>query len=152
MVPMPHKIAVIGLGYVGLPLAVEFAKQYDVVGFDIDEARVRELKAGLDHTQEVDIEVLNAVVGRRQESERTGLLFSSDPASLLDRTVYIVTVPTPLDRFKAPDLRPLLRASAMLGGVLKRGDLVIYESTVDPGCTEEDCVLVLERESGLRFN
>lgn len=152
MIPMPHKIAVIGLGYVGLPLAIEFGKKYSVLGFDINEARIDELKAGRDHTQEADLAALHDVVKKKEEDNGTGLSFSCSPDALASSTIFIVTVPTPLDEFKSPDLRPLLQATAMLGKVLKRGDLVIYESTVYPGCTEEDCVPVLEKESGLRYN
>jgi UDP-N-acetyl-D-galactosamine dehydrogenase len=149
---MPCKIAVIGLGYVGLPLAIEFGKKYDVLGFDINEARVKALKAGEDSTQEADVTALQEVVQQKAAGNGAGLQLSSEPASLADYMVYIVTVPTPLSMFKTPDLGPLLQASAMLGRVLKKGDLVIYESTVYPGCTEEDCVPVLERESGLKYN
>jgi len=152
MEPMPYKIAVIGLGYVGLPLSIEFAKKYSVLGFDISDARIRELKEGKDHTQEADPEALQMVMQKWEKGGRTGLRFSSEQADLSPCDIYIVTVPTPLNRFKAPDLGPLLQASAMIGRVLKKGDLVIYESTVYPGCTEEDCVPVLEKESGLIFN
>jgi len=152
MKPMPYKIAVIGLGYVGLPLAIEFAKKYNVLGFDIKEARIRELKEGKDHTQEADPEALQMVMQKWEKGGRTGLQFSNEQADLSACNIYIVTVPTPLNRFKAPDLGPLLQASAMIGQVLKKGDLVIYESTVYPGCTEEDCMPVLEGGSGLKFN
>lgn len=148
----PYKIAVIGLGYVGLPLAIEFGKKHSVLGFDINETRIAELKAGKDHTCEADIGALQAVLQQKEDDSAPGLRLSGDLAALLACTVYIVTVPTPLNQFKSPDLQPLLKASAMLGKVLKKGDLVIYESTVYPGCTEEDCVPVLEKESGLRFN
>lgn len=137
------KIAIIGLGYVGLPLAVAFAKQFDVVGFDINNNRIDELKQGFDRTIEVT---------PGQLKEVPGILFSSDLNDLADATVFIVTVPTPIDRFKAPDISLLLNASAMIGKVLKKGDIVIYESTVYPGCTEEDCVPVLEKNSGLTYN
>lgn len=137
------KIAVIGLGYVGLPLAVEFGKKYSTLGFDINQKRIAELVEGFDRTQESNKEDI--------ESSK-GLSFSSNIQDLQDYNVFIVTVPTPIDQFKAPDLTPLLKASKMLGGVLKKGDIVIYESTVYPGCTEEDCVPVLEKESGLKFN
>ncbi len=137
------KIGVIGLGYVGLPLAVEFGKQYEVTGFDINIHRVEELKAGIDKTGETNAETLLAA---------NKLLFSSCVEDISSCTVFIVTVPTPIDQFKAPDLKPLLKASEMIGGILKKGDLVIYESTVYPGCTEEDCVPVLEKASGLLFN
>ena len=137
------RVAVIGLGYVGLPLAVEFGKNRRVVGFDIDRARIEALEAGTDSTLEVtDAEL----------SEAKELSFSSNPESLLDSNCYIITVPTPIDASKRPDLSPLLGASETVGKVLKDGDLVIYESTVYPGATEEDCVPVLERISGLKFN
>lgn len=138
-------IAIIGLGYVGLPLAIEFAKQYQVLGFDINPDRVADLLEQKDRTKEADLNALQQVLGK-------GLSLSSDPASLQDCNVYIVTVPTPVDQFKAPDLRPLLQASKMLGGYLSKMDIVIYESTVYPGCTEEDCVPVLEQYSGLKYN
>jgi len=137
------KIAIIGLGYVGLPLAVEFGKKRPVVGFDINPARIAELLEGNDRTLEVASEELASV---------PNLSCSSDPADLLACRIFIVTVPTPIDQHKRPDLRPLLGASHTVGGALKPGDLVIYESTVYPGCTEEDCVPVLERVSGLRVN
>jgi len=146
-------IAVIGLGYVGLPLAIEFAKQYKVLGFDINETRVKELSNGQDKTREANIEDLKAVIQQgTQAHSTTGLRFSSDESELQQYQVFIVTVPTPIDEFKSPDLTFLLAASAMLGSILKPGDIVIYESTVYPGCTEEDCVPVLERSSGLRYN
>lgn len=145
------KIAIIGLGYVGLPLAIEFAKKYDVLGFDINAERVNELSQGKDRTQEANIEDLKAVISNKSKGV-TGLSFSSDPDDLKAYNTYVVTVPTPIDNFKAPDLRPLVKASEMLGSVLNIGDVVIYESTVYPGCTEEDCVPVLESVSGLTFN
>jgi UDP-N-acetyl-D-galactosamine dehydrogenase len=138
-----RKIAVIGLGYVGLPLAVEFGKHYDVIGFDIDQTRIFELKAGRDHTREISPEELALA---------EGLTITSDASALLAVTIFIVTVPTPIDAHKRPDLAPLLKASETVGKVLKKGDIVIYESTVYPGATEEDCVPVLERVSGLTFN
>lgn len=137
------KIAIIGLGYVGLPLAVEFGKKYQVLGFDINQTRVNELNAGHDRTHEVASSQLKA-------SEN--LTFSASPEMLSTCNVFIVTVPTPIDKYKKPDLIPLLSASKTVGKVLKKNDIVIYESTVYPGCTEEDCVPVLERESGLKFN
>ena len=145
-----YKIAIIGLGYVGLPLAIEFAKKYKVLGFDIDEVRIQELSAGEDRTREADLEALKTVL--HSDDRPTGLQFSAATADLQQCQIYIVTVPTPINRFKAPDLQPLLKASAMIGSVLKKGDIVIYESTVYPGCTEEDCVPVLEQYSGLKFN
>lgn len=147
------RIAVIGLGYVGLPLAIEFAKKYDVIGFDINADRVRELAEGKDRTQEASLEDLKAVIALKKEKGlEVGLHFSFTQQDLAAYNTYIVTVPTPIDEFKAPDLTPLLKASEMTGSVLKSGDIVIYESTVYPGCTEEDCVPVLERKSGLKFN
>ncbi|TCC96254.1 nucleotide sugar dehydrogenase [Pedobacter hiemivivus] len=140
----PH-IAIIGLGYVGLPLAIEFAKQYQVLGFDINETRITDLSANRDITKEADLGALKDVLGN-------GLALSSDVSLLQDCNVYIVTVPTPIDQFKSPDLKPLLAATEMLGKYLSKGDIVIYESTVYPGCTEEDCVPVLEKYSGLKYN
>lgn len=137
------KIAILGLGYVGLPLAVEFSKKYSVLGFDINEARVSELRSGTDSTLEVsEIELA--------EAER--LVFSSSVENLKRCNVYIVTVPTPIDEYKHPDLTPLVKASEMLGGVINSGDVIIYESTVYPGATEEDCIPVVEQVSGLTFN
>ena len=146
------KIAIIGLGYVGLPLAIEFGKKYKVLGFDINQARIEELNLGKDRTNEADLEGLQLAMNLANESNKVGLCFSSKIEELKSYNVYIVTVPTPIDQFKAPDLTPLLKASEMLGKVLKKGDLVIYESTVYPGCTEEDCVPVLEKYSGLNYN
>jgi len=146
------KIAIIGLGYVGLPLAIEFGKKYQVIGFDINKSRIDELTLGKDRTKEADLESLTLAMQYHKENKGKGLYFSSDIFSLRDFNVFIVTVPTPIDQFKAPDLKPLIKASEMLGRVLKKGDIVIYESTVYPGCTEEDCVPVLEEFSGLKFN
>jgi UDP-N-acetyl-D-galactosamine dehydrogenase len=143
------KIAVIGLGYVGLPLAIEFAKKYPVLGFDIDAGRIGDLLNGSDYTNEANMGDLQAVLNK---NENSGLHLSADLEELRGCNVYIVTVPTPVDHFKSPDLKPLLYASEMIGKVLKKGDVVIYESTVYPGCTEEDCVPVLEKHSGLKFN
>jgi UDP-N-acetyl-D-galactosamine dehydrogenase len=137
------RIAIIGLGYVGLPLAVEFGKHYSTTGFDINAARVDALRAGRDTTLEVEPEELAAA---------THLRFSALIDDLRDCNVYIVTVPTPIDSAKRPDLTPLIKASETLGKVLKRGDIVVYESTVYPGCTEEVCVPILARVSGLVFN
>lgn len=136
-------IGVIGLGYVGLPLAVEFGKHYPVVGFDISQKRISELKNGVDSTLEVNKEELESA---------NRLSFSATPSDLQKCNVFIVTVPTPIDIHKRPDLTPLIKASETIGKVLKKGDIVIYESTVYPGATEEDCVPVLERVSGLAFN
>jgi UDP-N-acetyl-D-galactosamine dehydrogenase len=147
---MNHKIAIIGLGYVGLPLAIEFGKKYNVLGFDINYTRIEELGKGEDITKEADLEVLKSVTSLIPEGK--GLKFSADINDLKYYNTYIVTVPTPINQFKAPNLLPLLNASEILGRVLKVGDIVIYESTVYPGCTEEDCVPVLEKYSGLKFN
>ncbi len=137
------RIAVVGLGYVGLPLAVAFGREFDTVGFDIKPERIAALREGRDATCEVDADEL---------ADATRLGFTSEPDDLADCNVYIVTVPTPIDGFKKPDLTPLLRASEALGRVIQRGDVVIYESTVYPGATEEDCIPVIERVSGLRYN
>ncbi len=151
MILQNKKIAVIGLGYVGLPLAIEFGKKYKVLGFDINKDRIEELASGKDRTNEADLEGLSYAMNLSKKGE-TGLVFSSIVGDLISCNVYIVTVPTPIDQFKAPDLTPLLKASEMIGKVLKKGDIVIYESTVYPGCTEEDCVPVLEKNSKLKFN
>jgi UDP-N-acetyl-D-glucosamine/UDP-N-acetyl-D-galactosamine dehydrogenase len=137
------KLAVIGLGYVGLPLAAEFAKHRKVIGFDINPIRISALEAGHDSTLEVSDEELRAA---------TGLVYTTNLTDLASCNVYIVTVPTPIDEHRRPDLSPLIKASAAIGEVLKKGDIVIYESTVYPGATEEDCMPVLEAVSGLRFN
>ena len=145
------KIAIIGLGYVGLPLAIEFGKKYKVLGFDINKDRIEELTSGKDRTNEADLEELSHAMNFSSNGN-LGLSFSHKVDDLKSSNVYIVTVPTPIDKFKAPDLTPLLKASEMIGKVLKTGDIVIYESTVYPGCTEEDCVPVLEKNSKLKFN
>lgn len=145
-------IAIIGLGYVGLPLAIEFGKKYKVLGFDINLSRVNELCVGKDRTNEADLEGLKIAMNLASETKDKGLVFSSKIEDLQTSNIFIVTVPTPIDQFKAPDLTPLLKASEMLGKLLKKDDIVIYESTVYPGCTEEDCVPVLEKNSGLKFN
>lgn len=137
------KLAIIGLGYVGLPLAVEFGKKYPTLGFDINNARLAELSSGHDHTLEVEDEEL---------ANATLLSYSSELDELAKCNVFIVTVPTPINEHKQPDLTPLIKASETIGKVLKKGGVVIYESTVYPGATEEDCVPVLEKFSGLRFN
>jgi len=140
---LEYNIAIIGLGYVGLPLAVEFGKKYNVVGFDINKNRIDELKIGVDKTLESNSdEIISAKY----------LTFSSEVNDISKCNVYIVTVPTPINSFKSPDLKPLIYASKMIGKILKKGDIVIYESTVYPGCTEDDCVPVLEKESGLKYN
>jgi len=141
--PDRPRLAVIGLGYVGLPLAAEFGRHLDVVGFDVNAARVAELRAGQDSTREVEPDELAAA---------TGLAVTDDPTALADCNTFIVTVPTPVDEYKRPDLTPLIRASETVGAQLKAGDVVIYESTVYPGATEEACIPVLERTSGLTYN
>ncbi len=136
-------IAIIGLGYVGLPLAVEFSKKYNVIGFDINETRISDLKSGVDSTLEVT---------REELAELTQLSFTSDVETLKQANLYIVTVPTPIDKHKKPDLSPLVKASQLLAQVIAKGDVVIYESTVYPGATEEICIPELEKGSGLHFN
>ncbi len=137
------KVALIGLGYVGLPLAAEFGKYYDTIGFDIKKSRLEELRQGVDSTLEIPTEALRAAKRLR---------CTGDPEELRDRDVFIVTVPTPVDKYNTPDLRPLRLASETVGKTMHPGSIVIYESTVFPGCTEEECVPILERYSGLRFN
>ncbi len=138
-----NSVGIIGLGYVGLPLAVEFGKVMDVIGFDIDSNRIEELKKGFDRTHEVDADEL-------KRSSR--LTFTDQVTELKKATCYIVTVPTPVDEYRKPDLRPLVSASKTVGEVIKKGDIVIYESTVYPGCTEDDCVPIIEKVSGLKYN
>lgn len=137
------KIAIIGLGYVGLPLAIEFAKKYPSVGYDVDKKRVEELKNSFDKTLEVNFD---------ESSNSSNLLYTSNPDDIKDCNIYIICVPTPIDEHKNPDLRPLLSASKTAGKLLDKGDIVIYESTVYPGATEDDCVPVLEQFSNLKFN
>lgn len=138
-----QNIAIIGLGYVGLPLAVEFGKHFNVIGFDINKTRIEELSNGIDKTLESNFD---------QIKSSKGLKFSNNIDDLFESNIFIITVPTPINEFKAPDLKPLISASEMVGKVLKKGDIVIYESTVYPGCTEEVCVPVLEKISLLKFN
>ncbi|MBF0598387.1 nucleotide sugar dehydrogenase [Faecalibacter rhinopitheci] len=149
-----HKIAVIGLGYVGLPLARLFATKYPVVGFDINQKRVGELNQGQDHTLEVEEDILQQVLVTENPftTATNGLLCSADLADIQEANIYIVTVPTPVDKNNRPDLTPLYKSSETVGKVLSKGDIVIYESTVYPGVTEEECIPVLERVSGLQFN
>jgi UDP-N-acetyl-D-galactosamine dehydrogenase len=147
-----YKIAIIGLGYVGLPLAIEFGKKYKVLGFDINQSRIEELNLLNDRTNEADLIGLKHAMDLAKSDVDLGLNFSANTDELKNYNVFIVTVPTPIDQFKAPDLTPLLKASEMLGKVIKKGDIVIYESTVYPGCTEEDCVPVVEKYSGLKYN
>lgn len=137
------RVCLVGLGYVGLPLAVEFGKKYPTTGFDINQPRINELQSGVDSTLEVESELL---------STATQLNFTSSADDIKECNVFIVTVPTPIDEFKTPDLSPLINSSKTIGAVLKKGDIVIYESTVYPGATEEECIPVLEAASGLKFN
>ncbi|NML56921.1 nucleotide sugar dehydrogenase [Chryseobacterium cheonjiense] len=149
-----YKIAVIGLGYVGLPLARLFATQYPVVGFDINQKRIEELRAGNDSTLEVEADVLQSVLVSESpfaENEK-GFFASADIQDIKDANIYVVTVPTPVDKHNRPDLTPLYKSSETVGKVLSKGDIVIYESTVYPGATEEECIPVLERVSGMKFN
>jgi UDP-N-acetyl-D-galactosamine dehydrogenase len=141
----------IGLGYVGLPLAVEFAKHYPVIGFDINQDRINGINQGHDSTLEVEDENLQSVLSKNTPSEK-GLYLTSKLNEIADCNVYIVTVPTPVDKNNRPDLTPLVRASESIGKVIKKGDIVIYESTVYPGCTEDDCVPVIEKASGMKMN
>ncbi len=143
---MKNKICIVGLGYVGLPLAVEFGQKYPTIGFDITKQRIDELAKGHDRTLEISDQYLTDVVQNHQ------LTFTTNIQEAKDCNIYIVTVPTPIDKNKRPDLTPLFKASESIGSVLKAGDIVIYESTVYPGATEEDCVPVLEKVSGLTFN
>lgn len=152
-----HKIAVVGLGYVGLPLARLFATNYQVVGFDINQNRIAELSNGIDTTLEVKDDILQSVLVKenpfnKQSGAKNGIFFSSDSESILNANVYIITVPTPVDKHNRPDLSPLYKASETVGKFLKENDIVIYESTVYPGVTEEECVPVLEKISSLKFN
>lgn len=149
---MKYRIGIIGLGYVGLPLAVELGKKYMTVGFDINQQRVNELNKGVDSTLEVDNKELQEVIQSPQDFDNDGLFVSTNPDSLLSCNFYIITVPTPTDKNNRPVLTPLKKASETVGKVLKKGDYVVYESTVYPGATEEQCIPVLEEHSGLTFN
>ncbi len=150
---MNHKISIIGLGYVGLPLARLFATKYPVVGFDINKTRITELREGLDSTLEVENDILKStIVSDNPKMGEIGLYCSNQLNDIADSNIYVVTVPTPVDKNNRPDLTPLYKASETVAKVLKKGDIVIYESTVYPGVTEEECIPVLERNSGLIFN
>lgn len=150
---MSLKITIIGLGYVGLPLARLFSTKFPVVGFDINQKRIAELNSGKDETLEVEDDLLkSALVSANPKPDETGLYCSCSLDDIADSNIYIVTVPTPVDKNNRPDLTPLYKASETVGKVLKKGDIVIYESTVYPGVTEEECVPVLEKISGLKFN
>ena len=146
-----YHLTVIGLGYVGLPLAVEFAKKFPVVGFDINKERIAELRSGNDHTLEIDSDHLTSVLKKKLDNT-TGLWVSDQLEDIKTTNVFIVTVPTPVDKYNRPDLTPLVKASETVGKALKKGDIVVYESTVYPGVTEEECVPILEKVSGLKFN
>lgn len=148
---MSHKICMIGLGYVGLPLAVEFAKHYHVIGFDIKQDRIDQLNSGHDDTLEVDDDNLKSVLTNQIPSDN-GLFLSCKLDEIRDCNIYIVTVPTPVDKNNRPDLTPLVKASETIGKVIKKDDIVIYESTVYPGCTEEDCIPVIERTANKKLN
>lgn len=139
-------IAIIGLGYVGLPLAVEFSKKFKVIGFDINKRRIEELRTGTDRTKEIDNDYFKSII------ESSDLSFTDNVEEISECNVYIVTVPTPVDRHNRPDISPLILASKTVGSVLNKGDIVIYESTVYPGCTEDDCIPILENFSGLKCN
>jgi len=145
------KIAVIGLGYVGLPLARLFATKYPVIGFDINQGRVKELMGGHDSTLEIEDDLLGSALVKTP-SDKNGLYCSTNLEDIKDCNYYIITVPTPVDKNNRPDLTPLYKSSESVGKVLKKGDTVIYESTVYPGVTEDECVPVLEKVSGLKFN
>ncbi len=150
---MNHKITIIGLGYVGLPLARLFSTKYPVVGFDINEKRISDLNSGKDDTLEVEDDLLkSALVPNNPNFGETGLFCSNKFEDIADSNIYVVTVPTPVDKNNRPDLTPLYKASETVAKVLKKGDIVIYESTVYPGVTEEECIPVLEKKSGLKFN
>lgn len=147
------RIAVIGLGYVGLPLAIEFSKKYPVTGFDIDERRIEDLKNNIDSTLEVSSEDIRR--GHEEAAKTnhiTGIIFSNNPCDIRTANVYIITVPTPIDKYNSPNLKPLFQATTTVATLLKKNDVVIYESTVYPGCTEEECIPLLERESHLKVN
>jgi UDP-N-acetyl-D-galactosamine dehydrogenase len=154
LIPLnPQKsIAIIGLGYVGLPLALAFSKKYKVIGLDINQKRIQDLNNGSDHTLEAGEDEIKSCLTNHNHSTINGIRFTSNPEELKDCTIYIITVPTPVDQYNNPDLTPLIKASEMVSKMLRPGDIVIYESTVYPGCTEEICVPVLEKYSGLNFN
>src|SRR5690606_26670645 len=149
------KIAVIGLGYVGLPLAVEFAKQFRTVGFDISAKRIGELEKGIDTTLEVEDEDLQKVLVKSAvalNEPKSGFFHTDAVSAISSCNIFVITVPTPTDKHNKPVLTPMIKASETVGGVLKKGDVVIYESTVYPGVTEDECVPVLEKVSGMKFN
>jgi len=152
MEQLSYRIAVIGLGYVGLPLAVEFGKHYSVVGFDINKKRIADLRSGVDHTLEIESDVLAEISIKENRADTNGLFYSDNIEDIKGCNFFIVTVPTPVDKNNRPDLTPLYKASETVGKVLKKGDIVVYESTVYPGVTEDECVPILEKISGLTFN
>jgi len=149
-----YKIAIVGLGYVGLPLAIEFGKKFSTIGFDINKNRINCLNNGIDETLEIDSDILKQVLVSNIEdfNSRNGLFLTTQSNQIKDSNVFIITVPTPIDKNNRPDLSPLFKATEIVGNVLKKGDIVIYESTVYPGVTEDECVPVLEHTSGLKFN
>ena len=150
----PIRIGVIGLGYVGLPLARLFATKFPVIGFDLNQQRVKEINEGLDKTLEVDKNILQGVLVAENPliSGRNGLYCSFKPEDINDCNFYVITVPTPVDKNNRPDLTPLIKASETVGRVISKGDIIVYESTVYPGATEDDCIPVIEKVSGLKFN
>ncbi|HBH06211.1 MAG TPA: nucleotide sugar dehydrogenase [Flavobacteriales bacterium] len=147
-----QKIAIIGLGYVGLPLAVELGKKYVTTGFDIDTERVNQLNSGHDDTLEVEDHHLQSVLKKHPDNSSQGLYLSCQEEDVKDHDIYIITVPTPVDKYNRPVLTPLIKASESVGRVMKKGSIVVYESTVYPGATEEECIPVLERTSGMKYN
>ena len=147
-----HQIAIIGLGYVGLPLAVEFSKKYKVIGLDINIQRINELNSFIDKTKEVEENTLKKIIVTNINKSIKGLLITNELELIKNCNIFIITVPTPIDKFHQPLLMPLYKASETVGSVLKKNDIVIYESTVYPGLTEEECVPVLENISKLKFN
>lgn len=149
---MSHKICVVGLGYVGLPLARLFATKYPVIGLDVNMTRIEELRKGIDRTLEVESDLLQAVIKSENDLAKNGIYFTNKLEDIKECNIFIVTVPTPVDKHHKPDLTPLYKASETVGKALKKGDVVIYESTVYPGVTEEECVPILEQISGLKFN
>ena len=138
-----NKLAIIGLGYVGLPLAIEFSKKFKVIGFDIEEKRIKQLNLGLDK---------NLEISEKELKNNNNLYFTSNKKDLKSANIFIITVPTPIDELKKPNLQPLNEASKIVGNVIKKGDLIIYESTVYPGCIDEECVPLLEKISGKKLN
>ena len=146
------KITIIGLGYVGLPLAVEFSKKFSVVGYDTNSSRVHDLNLAIDKTNEVDEKELYGVLNSNKSLKNRGLIITSDIRQISDTDVFVITVPTPIDKNKKPDLTPLANATKDISKYVRKGNIIIYESTVYPGCTEEFCVPIIEKHSSLKFN